>query len=279
MTRVKLWIVGVCVVVALAMASPAAAKRVSSKRDGPRRPSFTPVIEFHIDPSVLTTFTVAPIIPSVDLTTLFTFPRLEAIDWPTVVTMPPAVQRQPNTDVSGSSISTGSVITATSTLGNGGGVLTLPRSELTGTDNLVVAGGGELRLEGTNTYPDFTTFNINSLTPIPEPAADVPPSGSTLKYVGGATSTDLRFTTSTLGATIDASGSGTLTLFSGNLTLGTSLDDSVGNLSQQTGSSVVTTPEPSSTLLAGLAAIGMFGYRRRLRAKHRAADLPLMTNR
>jgi autotransporter-associated beta strand protein len=55
-------------------------------------------------------------------------------------------------------------------LGGGSGTLTLPSVQLTGSDNLLVTNGGEVRLEGANTYGGATRINGKYHRSVPDQA-------------------------------------------------------------------------------------------------------------
>jgi len=135
-------------------------------------------------------------------------------------------------------------------LGGGAGTLTLPNTnQLTGANGLFVSNGGEVRITGTNNYTGTTQViakytntlerqaavdsvggasghiytgttlavsnlgnggSSSSLGSSSSDAANILIRGSTLKYIGAATSTNRLFTIGTGGATIDASGSGAI---------------------------------------------------------------------
>ena len=133
-------------------------------------------------------------------------------------------------------------------LGGGSGTLTLPdNNQLTGTNGLLVTNGGEVRLEGDNSYTGATEVrskyqgseaddqilvdstltathlanggSASSIGSSSNAAENLVVHGATLKYVGAATSTDRLFTVGTAGGTIDASGSGAL-VFTSTAALG-----------------------------------------------------------
>lgn len=132
---------------------------------------------------------------------------------------------------------------ATYRLGGGGGVLELPnQNQLNNTNNLVVQNGldrgdtqqvGMVRLSNTNSYTGTTkitgkrlsggyhgsTLAVNSLADggqdssigsSSSDAANLVIQGSTLRYEGGSASTNRLFTVGTYGASLDASGTGTI---------------------------------------------------------------------
>lgn len=88
------------------------------------------------------------------------------------------------------------------------------------------AGSGLLTLSGANTYSGVTTIKSRTLSvsslanggassnlgASSNAASNLVINGGTLKYTGGAVATDRLFTVGTTGATLDSSGSGTLTL-------------------------------------------------------------------
>jgi trimeric autotransporter adhesin len=126
----------------------------------------------------------------------------------------------------------------------------LPNPQLSGARDVQITNGGEVRLNGANTYTgvttiqgkyhttaqnqaaantasnvasliyENTTLSVNNLASgasssvggAPDAAGNLIIQGSTLKYTGGAASTNRLFTVGTGGATIDASGAGALTL-------------------------------------------------------------------
>jgi len=145
---------------------------------------------------------------------------------------------------------TGTITPASSTyrLG-GGGTLTLPNAQLSGAGNsVVISNGGTVALNGANTYGGTTTvqgtyvvsdanraanndfsaaagayepqtLSVSQLAPggsassigsSPAAAANLVLNGGTLKYTGAGSATDRSFTIGPNGATLDASGSSTV---------------------------------------------------------------------
>ena len=125
----------------------------------------------------------------------------------------------------GSLAYTGTSARTLTLLGSMGGVLASVVGNNTGATSVTKSGTGSWTLSGTNTYTGVTTIsggtlsvsslasggsnsNIGASSSV---AANLVLDGGTLKYTGGAVSTDRLFTITLNGGTLDASGSGTLT--------------------------------------------------------------------